>query len=131
MLRIAVAGSLAVILLETFDSVASSRFGVPYSSLAIISLLIYVCVGIATGPWAVRTRHNAALFGIAGGAIVGLVDATIGWGIFFATIGPGRPPPGATPGFIAFATAFAVLSGAVLALLGSVTAAAIYRGPRS
>jgi|GEM_PF-5766082 len=128
MIRIAVAGSLAVILLEMFGSVASSRFGVPYSSIAIILLLIYVCVGIATGPWAVRTRHSAALFGIAGGAIVGLVDATIEWGIYAAT-GPGRPP--ATPGFIALAGAFAVLTGPVVALLGSVTAAAIYRGPRS
>lgn len=88
--------------------------------------MIYVGVGIAVGRWAVVNKRNAALSGIAAGAIVGLVGETIGWGIASA-IGPGRPPPGATPTLLAAAAAFAILVAAVVALLGSITAAAISR----
>src|ERR1700732_4797037 len=126
MFRIVIAGSLAVILLGTLGSLASSRFGFPYSSLTIVSLLIDVGVGIAVGLWAVRTGRSAALSGIGAGAIVGLVGETIGWGIASA-IGPGRPPPGATPVLLAAAAAFAVLVAAVVAVLRSLTAAVISR----
>src|SRR4029077_8630845 len=107
MIRIAVAGSLAVVLLGLFGSLASNRFGFPYGSLTIVSLVIYFGVGAAIGRWAVRNKRSAALFGIAGGAIVGLVGETIGWSIASA-LGAARPPPGSTPMLIAAAGAFAV-----------------------
>jgi hypothetical protein len=80
-------GAVAVLGLDTIGALASRAFGFEYALLAPLSLLLYAAVGAYVG-----TRDHVARAAGAG-ALVGLLDATIGWLIAWG-IGPGRPQPG-------------------------------------
>src|SRR5260370_34070680 len=84
LLRILVAASIAVLVLDIFGSLASKAFGFAYSSLAWGSLIIYAAAGFfAARSGGLRTAPQ-------GGGAVACVDATPGWAIS-AALGPGRP----------------------------------------
>ncbi len=123
LLRILVVASIAVLVLDTFGSLASKAFGFPYSSLAWGSLIIYA----ATGFFAARGGglQTAAL----GGGAVALVDTTLGWAISWA-LGPGRPLAGYTGmGPIAGTIALAWLTGIASGLVGGLIARFLTRRP--
>jgi hypothetical protein len=125
MIRIALVGGLAVIVLGTFGSVAAIRFGIPYASF-VVSFLIYLAVGVAIGRWAVDSKKSPALFGFAAGVIVGLVDAMIGLRIAVA-MRPDWPPPAPTSTLLIAGEAFYIFLAGFFSLLTSVAAAAFFR----
>ena len=78
-------GAVAVLALDTAGSFASRAFGFDYALLGLVSVMIYGATGYAVAR---RADRGAA---VRAGAIVGIVDATLGWGISWL-VGPGRPP---------------------------------------
>lgn len=123
LLRILLVASIAVLVLDTFGSLASKAFGFPYSSLAWGSLIIYAAAGFfAARGGGLRT---AAL----GGGAVALVDTTLGWAISWA-LGPGRPLAGyGGMGPIAGTIALAWLTGIASGLVGGLIARFLTRRP--
>jgi hypothetical protein len=110
--RIVLLGGLAIICFDALAAVASQRFGFAYSKASIGSDIIYACIGfLATEGTASITR------GILAAAMVGVLDATIGWWVSWL-IGPGRIPTG-PPSALELLAAVAVV-----AILGA-TAGAI------
>ena len=116
LLRILVAASIAVLVLDIFGSLASKAFGFAYSSLAWGSLIIYAAAGFfAARSGGLRTAAQ-------GGGAVAFVDATLGWAISWA-LGPGRPAAGYTGvGPILGTIALAWLTGIVSGFVGNLTA---------
>jgi len=123
LLRILVAGSIAVLVLDIFGSLASKAFGFAYGSLAWGSLIIYAAAGFfAARSGGLRTAAQ-------GGGVVALVDATLGWAISWA-LGPGRPAAGYTGvGPILGTIALAWLTGMVSGFVGGLIAWAARRRP--
>lgn len=92
-------------------SVASLVLGFSYERASAGSLLIYAATGYAT-------KERGLWFSFLAGAVVGLIDSTIGWGISWL-IGPGRIPMGSSPFPVWFITAAGVVViAAVCAFLG-------------
>jgi hypothetical protein len=75
---------LAVVAFDAIASVASLKLGFAYTTAAWGSYVIYVAVGFIAARWG---GISAAL---KAGAVVGLVDASAGWGVSWI-IGPGHP----------------------------------------
>jgi hypothetical protein len=111
--RGALYGVVAVLVLDTLGSLASRALGFDYGSLSFVSTLIYAAVGAYVGLGAPLSRAATAA------AVVGLVEATIGWAISWA-IGPGRPEPGdpSSAASIAFAVVFVTLLAAGVGTIG-------------
>lgn len=80
-------GCLAVLLFDTLGATASRSLGFQYARLAPGSYALYVATSV------VAAHVGPAWAGVAAGAILALVDATVGWPISW-WIGPGRPPAG-------------------------------------
>ena len=80
-------GAAVVLAVSLVGSAASQTLGFDYSVLAPVSVVVYVAVGVYVG---LRARVSEAAIA---GAAVGLIDATLGWGISWL-IGPGRPQAG-------------------------------------
>ena len=115
--RILLYGALAVILFDTAASLASRTLGFAYTSASTGSYLIYA----VTGFFAARVLgwKGAALAGLT----LGLVDATIGWGISWL-IGPGQPPADVTftPWMWPIIAITVSLTAVICALVGAVVA---------
>jgi hypothetical protein len=112
MIRGTVYGSAVVLALALVGSIASRALGFDYDSLAPISLLMYAVVGAYVGVADTVARATLA------GAIVGVVDATLGWAVAFA-IGPGRPQVGERITFLGFFNTLLFVA-AVAAVLAAV-----------
>ena len=110
--HVLVIAGLAILLFDVAWSIASRAFGLSYSLLAPVSFLIYACAGFAAA------RRAGVWLGVAGGGLVALVDATLGWTLSWI-IGPGRPPNG-FEGWPATLSVIIVVvaSGALLGLVG-------------
>lgn len=111
--RGALYGVVAVLVPDTLGSLASRALGFDYGSLWFVSTLIYAAVGAYVGLGAPLSRAATAA------AVVGLVEATIGWAISWA-IGPGRPEPGepSSAASIALAVVFVTLLAAGVGTIG-------------
>ena len=107
-------GGAAVLAISALGSVAARMLGFEYSLLTPVSLVAYVAVGAYVG---LRARVSQAAIV---GAVVGVIDATLGWAISWA-IGPGRPQAGeAISALGLFNTAvFVALLSAASAALGA------------
>lgn len=77
-------GAAAILAFDTIGSLASRRFGFAYSGLIFGSFAIYLAVGFGT------TSGGSLMPAVFAGAIVGLVESTLGWAISWR-LGPGRP----------------------------------------
>jgi hypothetical protein len=106
-------GAAAVLALAVVGSFASRTLGFSYALLTPISIAIYAAAGAYVG----RQEHvsRAAI----AGALVGVVDATLGWAIAWA-IGPGRPEVGEriTPLGLLNTALFVALLAAAFAAVG-------------
>src|SRR5688572_27729096 len=85
--RVAVLGVVAVVAFDAVASVASLAAGFDYAYSAIGSCLIYAAFGFLVG------RSSSIFTAACVGAVLGLADASLGWGVSWS-IGPGRLPPG-------------------------------------
>jgi hypothetical protein len=110
-LRVLVVGCAAVLAFDAVASLASVALGFPYWYAGIGSLIIYLLVGAAA------VRHVSIRLSALTGALVGLVDATIGWAISWL-LGPGRVPAGSLTRarFVVTAVLVSLLAGAVASI---------------
>jgi hypothetical protein len=76
-----------VVVFDAVASVASLQIGFKYVYASAGSYLLYATVGFL----AARAGNEANA--VAAGALIGVVDATVGWAVSWA-IGPGRMPGG-------------------------------------
>jgi hypothetical protein len=114
---IILAASVTLLVLDIVGALAGRPLGFPYSSLGMVSLLVYLAVGLV-GAW----RANFTIGAVAA-AIVGFLDGTLG-PLLAWLIGPG--PVGQTitePRIFAYGitvvTAIAAAAGLVGALAGT------------
>lgn len=112
---LAAAGLLVA--LDVVGALAQRPLGFPYPSLGVVSLLVYLSVGLY-GSW----RANFAT-GALGAVTVGLLDGTLGplaaWLVGHGPVGQTVTEPGVFAYGIAVVTATAAAAGGVGALAGS------------
>jgi hypothetical protein len=106
-----------LILLDVVGAVTGQPLGFPYSSLGVVSLVVYFTVGLLAAWWSSFTA------GIVAGMAVGFLDGTLGplaaW-----LVGPGPvsqtiPEPGIFAYSVAVVTATAAVAGLIGATAGS------------
>jgi hypothetical protein len=110
---IILAASAALVVLDIVGALAGKPLGFPYSSLGVVSLLIYLAVGLV-GAW----RANFTV-GVVAAAIVGFLDGTLG-PLLAWLIGPG--PVGQTttePRIFAYGITVVTATAAAAGLIGS------------
>ena len=111
---VAVVGAGAVLVLDTIGAIGALRLGFRYERLMPVSFALYALAGALV----VRAGGSPA-DGAAVGAVLGLVDATLGWAISW-WLGPGRPPAGAGAfGVVAAALVLVPLTAAALGWVGA------------
>jgi hypothetical protein len=111
---IVLAASVTLVVLDIVGAIAGKPLGFPYSSLGVLSLLIYLAVGLL-GAW--RANFTA---GVVAAAMVGFLDATLGPMVAWL-IGPG--PVGQTitePRIFAYGITVVTATATVAGLVGSV-----------
>lgn len=110
-------GCVAVTVVDTCGALISRALTIRYGYFGLVSLLIYSLVG------ALATRRGSVASAAAGGVLVSVFDATVGWWIAWR-IGPGRVDgPGGVAGItllflpglfaVSLGTTVAVVSGLV------------------
>jgi hypothetical protein len=108
--------SAAVVLYDAVSSIVSKQLGISYTSFVVGSYVLYGISGF------LGARRANIVFAAKVGAIVGFVDATIGWAVSLA-IGPVLPATGpVTVAGWAFIAAFVVLTAAIVGLAGGAIA---------
>ncbi len=107
-------GAAAVLALAAIGSLASRALGFDYALLTPITLLIFAAIGAYVG--ATELAWRAAIVG----AVIGVIDATLGDAIAWA-IGPGRPQVGERITVLGFfnTVLFVAVTAAVLAAIGA------------
>ena len=122
--RLMLIASGAIVLFDAAASIASKEVGFPYTSAAVGSYILY-----AIGGFLAARRADLA-FAAQLGAVLGLVDATLGWAVSSA-IGPNVPPmPRITVASWVFVAIVVVLTGVVCALVGGAIGRATRRSSR-
>jgi hypothetical protein len=124
--RVVLYGALAVIVFDAIAAIASLQLGFEYSAAIPGSYMIYATTGFFA--WKTSGWKGAALTGL----LLGLVDATIGWGISWL-IGPGKPPADVTftPVMWPFVAIVVCATAAFWSLIGAIVARISIRKPQS
>ncbi len=81
--KIVLSGCLGIVAFDALASIASRLLNFPYPYATVGSFVIYAVVGFTAAR--ISSVKAAAL----AGAMVGLTEATVGWGVSWL-IGPGR-----------------------------------------
>jgi hypothetical protein len=118
---IILAASATLVVLDIVGALAGKPLGFPYSSLGVVSLLIYLSVGLL-GAW----RANFTV-GVVAAAIVGFLDGTLG-SLVAWLIGPG--PVGQTitePRVFAYGITVVAATAAMAGLIGALAGAWLER----
>ena len=124
-LRLVLFLSGAIVLFDAGASIASRQLGFPYTNAAVGSYILY-----AIGGFLAARQANLA-FAAQVGAVLGLVDATLGW-VVSSAIGPNVPPmPRLTIGTWLFVTIVVVVTSVVCALVGGAIGRATRRSSGS
>jgi hypothetical protein len=114
---IVLAASGTLVVLDIVGALAGKPLGFPYSSLGVVSLLIYLAVGLV-GAW--RANFTA---GVLAAAIVGFLDATLGpmlaWLIGAGPVGQTITEPRIFAYGITVVTATAAAAGLIGSLAGT------------
>jgi hypothetical protein len=112
---LAAAGLLVA--LDIVGALAKRPLGFPYPSLGVVSLLVYLSVGLC-GSW--RAGFGAGMLGaIAVGLLDGMLGPLAAWMVGQGPVGQTVTEPGVFAYEIAVVTATAAMAGAVGALAGS------------
>jgi hypothetical protein len=124
-LRLVLLLSGAIVLFDAVASIASRQLGFPYTNATIGSYILYAIGGF------LAARRVDVTFAAQLGAVLGLVDATLGWAVSSA-IGPNVPPmPRLTIGTWLFVTIVVVVTSVVCALVGGAIGRATRKPSRS
>lgn len=111
LLPVVLAGAISVLLYDSIGAFIALSVGFDYALLAIGSCALYALFGFLAG------RTSGWVYGLAVGALLGLIDSTIGWAIAW-TIGPGEPTAVINTLTIGVTVVFVTVVGAVLGLVG-------------
>ncbi len=123
-------GVAGVLLIDSVGAWASRVLRFRYTILLYPQIAVWAAAG-SLAAFGVASSVRAMLLAVAAGAVVGLVDATVGWWIS-AKIGPGRPrlPDGSEPthgqiaqiasGVVIFAILTAAFGGALSMVLSAI-----------
>jgi hypothetical protein len=123
--RLILLSSAAIIFFDVAASLASRTLGFNYAKGAVGSYFLYAVAGF------LAARRTNLLFAAQLGAVVGFVDATIGWAVSSA-IGPIVPAtPHLTVTSWALIAFFVVLTSLVCALVGGAIGRATQRSSPS
>jgi hypothetical protein len=115
----------AIVLFDAAASIASKQVGFPYTNAAVGSYILYAIGGF------LAARQADIGFAAQLGAVLGLVDATLGWAVSSA-IGPNVPSmPSITIATWVFVAIVVVLTSMVCALLGGAIGRATRKPSRS
>jgi hypothetical protein len=110
-LPVILAATLFLVLLDIVGALARKPLGFPYPTMGVVSLLIYLGVGVL-GSW----RANFAA-GLAAATLVGFLDATLGpmfaWLMGSGPLGQTITEPGVFAYSITVMTAIAAAAGAL------------------
>ncbi len=124
-LRLVLLLSGAIVLFDAAASIASRQLGFPYTDATVGSYILY-----AIGGFLAARRADLA-FAAQVGAVLGLVDATLGWAVSSA-IHPNVPPmPHLTLAMWLFVAIVVVLTSVVCALVGGAVGRATRRSSSS
>jgi hypothetical protein len=116
--RIVTFGSISILIFDLIASSASRFFGFPYRQATIGSFLIYAIVGYVVARMA---DQNQLPFVLLAGVLIGLTDATLGWGVSWL-VGPGKPKTTLTPARWIMTALVVMATSALLATIGAVVA---------
>ena len=116
---VVIVGTVAVLLLDSLGSIASNKFRFRYTSLAIVSWIIWLGTGFFAA-W-----YGRLSLSLLAGGIVAFVEATLGWYIAWL-IGPGRPGKKLTRTVIARIVFAVTMKGAALGFIGGLLAEIIF-----
>jgi hypothetical protein len=111
-IRLMLIGGTAIVAFDAIAAIASRQFGFAYTQAAIGSVVLYGAFGFVAG------RIERWKFIVQVGAMLGLIDSTIGWAVSSA-VGPNipkMPPINALSWFIVAVSV--VISSLVCALVG-------------
>lgn len=111
LLLVLLIGGTAAVLYDTAGSVISIATRFDYGWFALGSLVLYGTFGFLAG------RRSGWAYGMVAGALMGLVDSTIGWAISW-TIGPGRPDTEMKAPMVIATIVFVTILGAVVGTVG-------------
>lgn len=112
LVRISVIASMVVLLYDAVASLVSLSAGIDYTWFVIgsaINALLFGFISGREGQW-----FDAGIVG----AVMGLVDSTLGWTISWS-LGPGRPDSEMSISEIGFVVIFVTIDTAILAFVGS------------
>jgi hypothetical protein len=124
-LRLVLLLSGTIVLFDAIASIASRQLGFPYTDATVGSYILY-----AIGGFLAARRADLA-FAAQVGAVLGLVDATLGWAVSSA-IHPNVPPmPHLTLAMWLFVAIVVVLTSVVCALVGGAVGRATRRSSSS
>ncbi len=112
-LLVTLVGAIAVLVFDTGGALLAENIGFDYTSLSIGSSIIYIFFGFLGG------RKSGWHYGLFVGAVLGLVDSTLGWMISW-TIGPGKPSEEMSTVLIVFTIVFVTLTAAFHGVIGGV-----------
>jgi hypothetical protein len=104
-------GSLTILIFDTSAAAVSNFFQVNYALFSVVSSVIYGMFGFLTA------RRLGLAYAPICGALLGLVDATLGWYIS-AVIGPGAPATTIGPLEIGVTIIIVMGEAAAVALIG-------------
>src|SRR5688572_23636113 len=109
--NIVMIGVITVLVYDAVTAAVSLGTGIAYTWFAIGSTGIAILFGF------IAARRSQWYVGVVVGAVLGLVDSTLGWAISWS-IGPGRPEPDMSSAEILFVIIFVTFETAVLGLVG-------------
>ena len=104
-------GAAVILVYDTLTAIVSATTGVSYGLFSIGSFAIYILFGFLVG------RRSRWPWGVLAGALIALVETTIGWAISWS-LGPGRPSAEVGPMAVIAVIPLVVLFGAVFGLIG-------------
>jgi len=109
--KLALIGAIVIFLFDAVSAFISRSTGLAYAWFSIGSFLIQAGFGFLVGT---RTKW---FFGALMGAVLGLVESTLGWVISW-NIGPGKPEIEMNPVLIAVTIVFVIITAAIVGLFG-------------
>lgn len=106
-------GIAVTLLYDTLGALISHSAGINYGWFAFGSLGLYLIFGFLVA------KRSWWVYGAAAGAVIGLVESTLGWAISWM-IGPGKPSVEVNALTIAVTVAFVTVSAAAVGFVGGV-----------
>ena len=114
---------VAIVAFDLITAVADRTLGYDYNG--VLSLVVSTAIYAFPALKLAREGHDLRAAALAG-AVVAMVDSTIGWAVA-TVIGPGAPPPGSHPAVIVLTAITVTGIGALIGLVAGLAARRLSR----